>query len=294
MFIQLVQAKHLGRMRTPLNPTAAARAARPTRSATWVTAALAIVVCLSGCSVCQQARRTMLYEPLHFGWKLDRARSLKTYRRWAADAWRFEKSACPEVAASSHYAEGFRDGFVDLLYAGGDGQPPPIPPRKFWNMAWRGPAGQAGAQQWFAGFRRGAQVAHEGGYRQQATVESSFRAAAHEGWEEQVLGPPATAPEEVAPPDEPLPTPAPTLPAEPAGDATPANPTLPPAEAAPVEADGAAQQFRRALDAAGAVPPAPAPVDDSDPSLRPLALPVLDAVDPAAPAESFPANSESL
>lgn len=261
-------------MPVPLEPSAAALAARKSRSAVWTAPALAIVICLSGCSVYQQARRTVLYEPLNFGWKLDRARSLKTYRRWAADAWRFEKSTCPEVAASSHYAEGFRDGFVDFLYAGGDGQPPPVPPRKYWNMAWRGPTGQAAAQQWFAGFRRGAHVAHEGGYRQQATVKSSFRADAHETWESLELGPPAKAPEDVGPPDEPLPTPAPTL----------------PAGAGPIETDGAALQFRRALDAASAAPPAvpatTAPANINDAAVFPLELPAPDVGIPAAPANT--------
>jgi hypothetical protein len=273
-----------------LLPSAAGDIAdRQPRTAAWAAAALVIVVCLNGCSVCQQARRTMLYEPLNFGWKLDRARTLKTYRRWAADAWRFEKSASPEVAASRHYAEGFRDGFVDLLYAGGDGQPPPIAPRKYWNMAWRGPTGQVAAQQWFAGFRRGAQVAHEGRYRQQATVESSFRAAAHETWETPELGPPSNATEDVAPPGEPLPTPAPTLPPESAGERAPANLMQSAADSDPAEADDAAHQFRRALDAAAVLPAVPAttaPANVNEPAVFPLELPAPDAGMSAAPRDN--------
>jgi hypothetical protein len=239
-------------------------------------AALVLVVVSSGCTTCQQARRTLLYEPLDFGWKLDRARSLRTYRSWAADAWRIERTACPEAAASDHYAEGFRDGFVDYLYAGGDGAPPPIPPRKFWNMAWRGPTGQAAAQQWFAGFRRGAQVAQDGGYRQQATVESSYRTAVRGGWEAPPLDGPGARVEELGPPREPLPTPSPSLPDEPSGGATP--PQSPPAEPAmPAGGDGAVSQFRRALDAA-------APAKGAGTATQPLAFPPTEADIPLDPA----------
>jgi hypothetical protein len=133
---------------------------------------LALVLCFAsqtGCMVCRHARRTILEEPAEYSWKLDRARSLKVYRQWADEAWAAERGGIPDVAEDENYVLGFRDGFVDFVYAGGQGEPPPMPPRQFWNVAWRNPAGQAAAQQWFAGYRHGAQAARNGGYRQMAS-----------------------------------------------------------------------------------------------------------------------------
>ncbi len=140
---------------------------------------LALAV-LPGCSVCQQARRTMLEEPAAFAWKWDRARSLKVYRQWALEAWSLESGSCGEPGSTDDYALGFRDGFVDTVYGGGEGEPPPVPPRKFWNVGWRTEQGDAAAREWFAGYRHGAHVAQSGGYRERGVVESSYRSS--ESW----------------------------------------------------------------------------------------------------------------
>jgi hypothetical protein len=162
-----------------------------------------------GCSVCRQARRTLIQEPLEYSSKGDRARSLKAYRQWADEAWSVERRACPEVAGNSDYALGFRDGFVDYIYAGGDGQPPPVPPRKFWNVGWRTPDGDVGAQQWFAGYRHGAQSARNSGLRQNGVVLSSYLAMGQmEGPSpESGISPPSYYGESLSDPQEPLPSP---------------------------------------------------------------------------------------
>lgn len=159
-----------------------------------------------GCSVWQQARRTLLNEPGQYSWKWDRGRSLKTYRQWADEAWAEARSGCPEVAGDDDYALGFRDGFVDFVYAGGDGEPPPMPPRKFWNVSMRNPAGAAGAAQWFAGYRHGAQVARDGGYRENGIVPSSFRLGPA-NWSEEESPHALPLGEDLGPPSETLPEP---------------------------------------------------------------------------------------
>jgi hypothetical protein len=68
---------------------------------------------------------------------------------------------------------GFLDGFTDFVYAGGSGEPPPVPPRQFWNVEWRSPRGHEASQDWFSGYRHGARVARDGGFRQRAIVQSS-------------------------------------------------------------------------------------------------------------------------
>lgn len=135
-----------------------------------------------GCSVYQHYRRTMLQEPSEYSWRNDRHRSLKVYRQWADQAWASASGSCPQDGMVDDYALGFRDGFVDYVYAGGEGVPPPVPPRKFWNVAWRTPEGDAAARQWFSGYRHGAQVARDGGYRDGGIVPSSYRSGGDESW----------------------------------------------------------------------------------------------------------------
>src|SRR5688500_7470219 len=69
---------------------------------------------------------------------------------------------------------GFRDGFVDFVYLGGTGEPPPVPPRQFWNVMLRSPEGKVRANLWFDGYRHGAAVARDGGYRELGRVHSSL------------------------------------------------------------------------------------------------------------------------
>jgi hypothetical protein len=180
--------------------------AAPSSAARWqrralTTLAIAVSVgCLSGCSVWRHARRTLITEPSEYSWKHDRARSLKAYRQWADEAWAAESGSCPEVAGDDDYALGFKDGFVDLVYAGGDGQPPPVPPRQFWNVAWRNPPGNAAAANWFAGYRHGAYVAREGGYRENGIVPSSYRVSGGYSAEPYApAGEPILAPQEMLP-----------------------------------------------------------------------------------------------
>ncbi len=135
-----------------------------------------LLVCavLPGCTLCKNAKRTILDEPSVFSWMEDREQSLEAYRTWADRAWREERSLDPEQSVSRAYVEGFKDGFVDYVYAGGSGEPPPVPPRQFWNVDVRNPRGHSEAADWFAGYRHGSQLAREAGYRERALVPSSL------------------------------------------------------------------------------------------------------------------------
>jgi len=197
----------LGRVHAPGNSLHIVRAS-----------SLVLLLMLTGCSVCQQARRTLLEEPAQYSWKKDRKRSLATYQEWAASAWYTESGQCAENVQLDEFGAGFRDGFVDVVYAGGSGEPPPVPPRQFWNVGWRSPEGHAAADQWFAGYRRGAQVALEGGFRQRATLISSYRQHGDVAWQGPQFESPVPAPfEDLGAPPDPVEveTPAPTLPLSP-------------------------------------------------------------------------------
>jgi hypothetical protein len=127
-----------------------------------------------GCTICQQARRTLWEEPAAYSWKHDRRRSAEAYLQWANAELAEEASRCPDLFGNPDYVMGFRDGFVDFVWAGGTGEPPPVPPRPFWNVMLRSPDGKARANQWFDGYRHGADVARDRGYRDLGTVHSSL------------------------------------------------------------------------------------------------------------------------
>jgi hypothetical protein len=158
----------------------------------------------AGCTVCHQTKRTICDEPLRFSELKDRKRSLRAYRDWAARVWKAEVAACGTGAYSDDYARGFSDGFSDFCYAGGSGEPPPIPPREFWNLSARSPDGHAAADDWFAGYRHGARAAREGGYRDRAIVHSSL-IYPEMGEFAPALDPAADTPEDLGPPPMPGP-----------------------------------------------------------------------------------------
>ncbi|TWU25779.1 hypothetical protein [Bythopirellula polymerisocia] len=116
----------------------------------------------------------MFHEPAQYGWKVDRKRSIKAYREWAEEAWLRHSGASSGTQSPCDFEAGFKDGFVDYVNFGGNGEPPPVPPRKYWNLAYRIPAGEPSAADWFAGFRYGARVAREEGYREKGVIDSSL------------------------------------------------------------------------------------------------------------------------
>jgi hypothetical protein len=130
--------------------------------------------CLAGCTVCELAKRTMIYEPAAFSWEDDRPRSLEVYGQLADTVWAEESGNCPEMATERDYYLGFRDGFVDYVWAGGNAEPPPVPPRHFWNVMLRSPEGKRRADLWSNGYRHGARVARFGGFREMGRINSTL------------------------------------------------------------------------------------------------------------------------
>src|SRR5207247_1041528 len=96
-------------------------------------------------------------------------------RKWADDAWKTIGSAPEGCPYSVDHAQGFKDGFAEYLYEGGSGEPPPLPPRRYWSMSYQTPQGYQAVEDWFAGFRHGAWLARQGDYRKWVTVPLSAR-----------------------------------------------------------------------------------------------------------------------
>lgn len=139
--------------------------------------ALALLLLLApaglGCSVHRYSHLICIQEPkLYCEPKDDRA-SLATYRSLADEAWATHGAVCPESCLAGDYAWGFREGFAQYVYAGGTGEPPAVPPRPYWQLDLRSAEGATAVRSWFEGYRHGARIAQEGGYRKAATLTVS-------------------------------------------------------------------------------------------------------------------------
>jgi hypothetical protein len=85
----------------------------------------------------------------------------------ADEAWaRYEPKCSRSCHASSDFAAGFHAGYVDYLVYDGAGEPPLAPPAKYWTVAYQNPEGRAALQAWNDGFRIGASIARDDGFRE--------------------------------------------------------------------------------------------------------------------------------
>jgi hypothetical protein len=137
---------------------------------------LAVLICTSlqsGCTIWQSTRRTMRQEPHEFSWEHDRGTSKTLYLSWADTVWQEARGYCtPENQSSYDYEWGFREGFAEYCFAGGNGEPPGAPPRPYWHAFKRMSPERNKVDQWYSGYRHGAKVARTGGYRDQAILRS--------------------------------------------------------------------------------------------------------------------------
>ncbi len=157
------------------------------------------------CSPCFLAGRTLIGEPSRYSVRVDRKRSLTLYRTWAEQHWQQEAGSCAsDCPLTADYHAGFVTGFVDYVYAGGSGEPSPVPPREYWKVSQSSPQGKQRVNQWFAGYRHGARLAHEGGYREAGTIQLSLAESSENVPWEPTSGETATA---TTPQEESLPTP---------------------------------------------------------------------------------------
>jgi hypothetical protein len=81
---------------------------------------------------------------------------------WAHKAWHARKEQFVGEPQLHAFGIGFRDGYVAVA-SGGNGCPPPLPPRWFWNWRYQTGEGQAQVAAWFAGYPHGARAADEEG-----------------------------------------------------------------------------------------------------------------------------------
>ncbi|MBY0524781.1 MAG: hypothetical protein K2R98_15355 [Gemmataceae bacterium] len=169
----------------------------------------------SGFEIFRYSTRNLVEAPLYAGGDcVERMRD----RKLAKAAWEAIVQSHPDQLYTVHYVRGFEDGYTDYLYAGGNGEPPVVPPFEYRKVSYETPEGVQAIEDWFAGFRRGTAAARASGQRELIVLPVSL---------------PGTAP---IPLIAPQPPPHPTVPAGPSlpmprklGEAgkEPAPPALP-------------------------------------------------------------------
>ncbi len=139
-------------------------------------------ICLlnSGCTLSDNLLRTSVVQPIQYCNYWDVILERHQFRKMARRE--LERARCIARAESDDYScapfsideeRGFEDGFVDFLIYGGTGNPPPLPPRRYWWSGCESLDGCGAIQDWFRGFQHGAAVAQASGYRGCVTVPLS-------------------------------------------------------------------------------------------------------------------------
>jgi len=122
-----------------------------------------------GCQPIAAFVRTMFIQPIQYFNDVDCVFSKGHYCCKSLAAWRAFVDEHPGPH-SEDFACGFKRGFADYLHRGGSGNPPALPPRCYWGVHHETPVGRMAVQQWFDGFRAGAQAAIMSGHRNLVVV----------------------------------------------------------------------------------------------------------------------------
>jgi hypothetical protein len=164
---------------------------------------------VTGCSPLKEVARTMICEPAKYCLGMDEAVDCCRDRELADEAWAHFVGTVADCQYSDAFACGFKAGYFDYLYAGGNGEPPVVPPRPYWRPDFQSPEGVALMVDWFRGYRLGVAVAKDSGYREAVIIPASA------GLPRMMLPPPTAAPpttpmpnaDELLPPPKQLPGP---------------------------------------------------------------------------------------
>ena len=251
---------------------------------------LACALPASGCcTLYYNAFRTLAIEPAAYCFKIDGCKSRSLYREWAEQELRQQSFECSNSIQQADFNDGFIDGFVEYVHLGGSGEPPPIPPRRYWNIANRSLAGRERVNQWYEGYRSGSRTAADGGYRAAGVIQSSY--VSHSDYlpserDDRPVDPTSPSPVEA---------PAPPVPASRSIDQAPLADRSPPPnpfavedeDQTPITEAGPVAEEKSAPPAPSALPPALKSDDE--------VAPVPDELDlPKTPSDSAPATPSGL
>lgn len=128
---------------------------------------LALCAAQPGCAFMRYSILNLCEAPIaHY----DHIKERYRLRCEANDAWKQLELEEPSEPHSKDYAQGFKAGYIDYIWAGGLGEPPALPPWRYRGTHFQSPEGHLAQENWIAGFRHGASVAHASGRRQDTLV----------------------------------------------------------------------------------------------------------------------------
>ena len=125
----------------------------------------------SGCALVEDMHRNAW---LSLCTPMDTHKEVARNRRWAESAWCDFATKDSIGHRSTDYADGFKDGYAEYLYRGGDGEPPLVAPLRYRHARFQTPQGYQMIEEWFAGYRHGASVARDTGVRRFITGPSAL------------------------------------------------------------------------------------------------------------------------
>ena len=121
----------------------------------WMLLAGVLIAVGGGCSLFQGARDYIEYNDATndfvVGWR---------HYVWSNKAWHANRPYHLQESHLYDFGEGFRAGYRDVA-AGGNGCPPPLPPRSYWTWKYQNPEGKGKIAAWFSGYPYGAKAAEE-------------------------------------------------------------------------------------------------------------------------------------
>ena len=120
----------------------------------------------SGCALFEDASRNLF---VAVATPIETHKEIARNKKWADTAWQKTCMNSGPRQFSSDYAQGFKDGYAEYLFRGGDGEPPLMAPLHYRHLRYQTPQGYLAVEDWFAGYRHGAAVAHDTGARRWIT-----------------------------------------------------------------------------------------------------------------------------
>lgn len=140
----------------------------------------------SGCALVEDCARNVI---LAMRTPIAEHREIARNRRWAEAAWVSVCSAEPGVYTKDH-GEGFKDGYAEYLFRGGDGESSLVAPLHYRQIKYQSPQGYAAIQDWFSGYRHGASAARLSGTRHWITGPSALPPDPHRSLAAEIHPPP--------------------------------------------------------------------------------------------------------
>lgn len=167
----------------------------------WKASLLYLGLCLpsTGCHVFWYGTYNLVEESVR---ALDERSTCQRNANLAHVAWRrVEEETGSDRTYSADYICGFKQGFADYLDSGGAAEAPPLPPPRYWTVHYQTPEGRQAVADWTTGFRHGALLARDSGFREERVlVPVSLRCPGQ-------LTPPLIGPSANPLPETPLPMP---------------------------------------------------------------------------------------